>query len=156
MSDRDSWCTPRWLTDLLPRVDLDPCSNPRSTVHAEKTCSLEAGEDGLTTIWWGSVFVNPPYSDVLPWASKLCDAHGRNAAAFLVNVDPSTAWWSVLTSRLDCALFFRKRIQFDPPPGVRPSTNSKAQVLLMNEPFLDRCNSGLLSLGVVWTSRRAA
>jgi hypothetical protein len=156
MSDRDSWCTPKWLTDLLPQVHIDPCSNSRSTVGAQRAYSLEAGEDGLGARWVGSVFVNPPFSDVLPWASKLCEMDARDAAAFLVNVDPSTTWWSVLTSRLDCALFFRKRIQFEPPPGVRPSTNSKAQVLLMNEMFLAKCNSGLLSIGALWQSRRAA
>jgi hypothetical protein len=157
MSERDSWCTPKWLTDLLPVVSLDPCSNPRSTVHAERTLSLEAGENGLASQWWGSsVFVNPPFSNILPWASKLCDREPRHAAAFLVNVDPSCTWWKVLTSRLDCALMFSKRIQFDPPPGVQPSMNSKAQALLMNEPFLAMCNSGLLSLGTVWQSRRAA
>jgi hypothetical protein len=33
-TDRDSWATPPWLTELLPEVDLDPCSNNRSTVKA--------------------------------------------------------------------------------------------------------------------------
>ncbi len=157
MSDRDSWCTPKWLTDLLPHVSLDPCSNPRSTVSAQETYSLESGKDGLTAPWFrGSVYVNPPFSSILPWASKLCERNPCDPAAFLVNVDPSCTWWRVLTSRLDCALMFSKRIQFDPPPGITPSTNSKAQALIMNEPFLAMCNSGLLNLGTVWQSRRVA
>ena len=44
--------------ELLPLVDLDPCSNPRSTVRARMTMSLEAGQDGLAAPWVGSVFVN--------------------------------------------------------------------------------------------------
>lgn len=42
------------MTDLLPEVDLDPCSNPQSTVRLArpgKALSLEAGEDGLAHPW---------------------------------------------------------------------------------------------------------
>ena len=133
-SDRDSWCTPQWLTKLLPVVDLDPCSNERSTVKARTAYRLDRGEDGLALPWVGSIFVNPPFSNILPWAQKL-NAEPVVGAAFLVNVDPSTAWWHELTKRLRYALFFRRRIQFAPPGGVKPSTNSKPQALLMDPAF---------------------
>jgi len=156
VSERDAWATPAWLTALLPHVDLDPCSNPFSTVKSSRTYSLEAGQDGLALPWDGSVYVNPPFSNILPWAYKLGE-HGCDApAAFLVNADHSTLWWRELTVSLDHALMFRKRIQFNPPPGIKPSTNNKAQALLMNEPFLALCQPALFSLGALWQSRRAA
>src|SRR5271165_2082418 len=64
----DSYCTPRKITDRLPARDLDPCSNPRSTVRAKRAYSLERKLDGLKLSWPGEVFVNWPYSDPLPWA----------------------------------------------------------------------------------------
>lgn len=84
MSDRDCWATPKWLTDLLPSVDLDPCSNAQSTVRALRTYDLSRDEDGLRLPWFGSVYVNPPYSDVTPWADKLHNEDDVEAAAFLM------------------------------------------------------------------------
>jgi hypothetical protein len=157
VSDRDSWATPAWLTELLPLVDLDPCTNEQSTVKARKTYSACRGEDGLVLPWIGSTYVNPPFSSILPWAEKLAaESYNVSAAAFLVNADSSTRWWSRLTDSLHCALMFHRRIQFVPPPGIRPSTNNKPQALLMDEAFLDLCSPELLSLGTLWRSRRAA
>ena len=148
-STRDGWCTPSWLTDLLPEVDLDPCSNSRSTVRARVSCSLERGEDGLKVPWLGLVFVNPPYSDVMPWAEKAC--WGNSAyCGFLVNVDSSTSWWRKLQERCPIGLFFSRRIQFVPPPGVQASTNSKAQALLMDERFWMACDARLSEHGTIW------
>ena len=153
--DRDSWCTPSWLTDLLPPVGLDPCSNARSTVAALKTYRLDRGEDGLSLPWAGSVFVNPPYSDVKPWAEKLLASSDVTAAAFLVNLDASTAWWRLLSKRLTVGLFFYRRVQFSPPPGVKASTNSKPQVLLMDSGFFRLVNATpLLKHGAVWSTER--
>ena len=64
--DRDTWATPEWLTRAIGRVDLDPCSNDRSTVLAKRTFNLDArGEDGLKLAKFVSrntrTYVNPPY-----------------------------------------------------------------------------------------------
>lgn len=152
-ADRDSWCTPPWLTDLLPEVDLDPCSNNRSTVKARQTYDLSRHEDGLKLEWAGRVFCNCPYGNPLPWAQKLDASPLVTACAFLINADPSTKWWRLLASRLTHALFFTKRIQFVPPPGAVPSTNSKPQALLMDSAFLAMCSPRLLSTGAIWSTR---
>lgn len=105
----DGWCTPLWLTDLLGPFDLDPCSNERSTVRA--TTAFNKAADGLAQYWnFSSVFCNPPYSDVLPWACRLSDHHGPWCA--LVKHDESTEWWDVLTSTGAKAVPFRKRLKF--------------------------------------------
>jgi hypothetical protein len=153
--DRDAWCTPEWLTALLPEVDLDPCSNERSTVRSRARYMLPA-QDGLRLPWFGSVFTNPPFSNILPWADCLVTSANVTAAGFLVNVDTSTSWWRLLTSRLTHGLFFYKRIPFNPPPGVKPSTNSKPQALLMDSPFLSMCSNDLLSMGAMWSVHRRA
>src|SRR5574338_920706 len=89
---RDSWCTPKWLAELLGRFDLDPCSNPRSHISAAVHLTLEGGDNGLaeahgqrgysqhTDDAWGidrsaiasvqtRVFINPPYArkQVIRW-----------------------------------------------------------------------------------------
>jgi DNA N-6-adenine-methyltransferase (Dam) len=92
----DTYCTPRWLTARLPLVDLDPCSNPRSTIRARRAAMLERGQDGLARPWVGSVFLNWPYSDPLPWAQKLrveLEAGRCTSAIILCKLDTSTMWW---------------------------------------------------------------
>lgn len=118
MSATDSWCTPRWLTDLLGRFDLDPCSNAQSTVQAGYQCSLDGSGtlgDGLTARWGSfSVFVNPPYSNPLPWCLKLRDHAGPWVA--LLKLDPTTRWWAALMEATPTIAAFRKRLKFDSTP----------------------------------------
>lgn len=129
----DCYCTPGWFTALLPYADLDPCSNPRSTVRARRTYSLEKRLDGLKLPWSGSVFLNWPYSEPLPWARKVITelALGRcTEAIILCKEDSSTEWWNIATSFDSLAevggplwmppdlWLFDKRIQFDEPPGL--------------------------------------
>jgi len=107
----DAWCTPAWLTALLGAFNLDPCSNPRSTVRADKSYQLERGEDGLALPWSGAVFVNPPYSKPLPWAQRLAAHRGPWVA--LVKLDPSTRWWAALMDAGPIVAPFRKRLRFE-------------------------------------------
>jgi hypothetical protein len=142
---RDCWTTPRWLTELLPRVTLDPCSNPFSTVQAGRHIQLEdlsVGKpdkrsgtreqgDGLAESWKNrSVFVNPPYSNIMPWARK---AYEAKAFIFLVNNVTTTKWYHELVRNGGSYKFeFAKRIKFDPPPRIKPSSNNRDQVLVCN------------------------
>lgn len=128
---RDEYCTPTWLTRILPITDLDPCSNHRSTVRARESIIRENGADGLAVSWERrSIFVNPPYSDVLPWAQKLATAQSWY---LLVNVDPSTKWWAAaVASNASHVFLFNRRLAFVPPPGVKTSSNSHSSCLMMN------------------------
>lgn len=128
--DRDTWCTPRWLTEVIGHFDLDPCSNERSTVRAEHTCQPDRpdcfGPDGLSSALavapsW-RVFVNPPYSDVPPWIA----AYKHTRFCFLLKLDTSTRWFAELFAATQLILIPRKRVSFEPPPGVPPE-HAKAQ-----------------------------
>ncbi len=107
----DDWCTPKHLADALGPFDLDPCSNERSHVQARRRFSLDAGEDGLMSRWIGSVFVNGPYSDPLPWCKRLRDHDGPWCA--LWKLDPTTRWWAALMESMPTVAPFRKRIRFE-------------------------------------------
>lgn len=150
--DRDAYCTPAEITALLPAVDLDPCSNPRSTVRARQSWQLERGENGLEVSWTGSGFWNVPYSKPLPWAEKFDrDRSAITSAGWLVNADHSPAWWHLLTKTLTIRLDFDERLEFAPPPGVEASKNDRPQTLLMDEAFWTECNQAeLLKLGKLW------
>jgi len=158
---RDSWCTPADVAELLPEVDLDPATNIRSKVKAKRQIvwthspsvddqsyfkgrndirRFEQG-DGLSIPWNGSIFLNGPYSDMLPWCEKANEEwrSGRlKEAIFLVKLDPTTKWWAQLVNndtgngyqrRLNLWLP-RKRLQHVPPPRIKASTNNFASAII--------------------------
>ena len=120
LNSSDQWCTPKWLADALGPFDLDPCSNLGSHIQATR-CALdhedEGFRDGLKHGWIrrdgrpDSVFVNPPYSNVGPWAARLVNHQGPWVA--LLKLDPTTRWWAHLMTANPTVAPFRKRIRFE-------------------------------------------
>jgi hypothetical protein len=107
----DAQCTPRWLADLLPEFDTDPCTNPRSHVRARIRYMLELDQDGLTLPWHGLVWCNGPYSNPLPWCQRLRAHDGPWVA--LWKLDTTTAWWrELMAAKADWAPF-RERLAFE-------------------------------------------
>lgn len=128
----DAACTPKWLADLLPEVDFDPCSNPRSHIRSRWSWSLEKGYDGLKMPWRGSGFVNWPYSGPTPWAAKAAYEIDRGRCEQLITLcklETSTTWWEIITEfdRASVHLarrhppdlwLFNRRIQFEEHPEL--------------------------------------
>ena len=53
--------------------------------------------DGLTMDWIGQVFVNPPYSNPLPWVKKAIEESKKGSIiALLLKHDSSTEWYRLL------------------------------------------------------------
>lgn len=165
---RDCWTTPRYLTHRLPLVDIDPCSNPYSSVNAKLHVMLEPVDDtigtvaerlgkkqkviqgdGLAISWKGkSVFVNGPFSKLMPWARKLSEA---KAFIFLINNVTTTKWYREVQANGGVYKFeFDKRLKFDPPPRIKPSTNNRDQVLICNREGFDLIGNKLDGLGRWW------
>jgi hypothetical protein len=150
--DRDSWCTPKWIADAIGPWDLDPCSNERGHVRAGRAFRLDRGEDGLALA--ASVepgvraFVNPPYSDVPPWVR----AYKHAAFCFLLKFDPSTRWFAELYAATALvAIPRRRRVAFEPPPGVRASSNPFPHALFYAR--REDATDAILRLCYAWRTR---
>ena len=81
-------------------VDLDPCSNEDSIVHARRAVMLP--EDGLAIPWKGTVFCNPPYGmpEILEWIKK-CVLENRHNGAEIIALVPaytSAEWFDVVAA----------------------------------------------------------
>jgi hypothetical protein len=137
-STRGSWCTPKKYADAVGWFDLDPFSNARSHINAVVSCRLERGDDGLgidspmpgeffsaqlgvcRVTENSRVWLQPPY-DIVTAAIRHYK-HTRFTA--LLRLDPSTRWFGELYAASELILVPRAdRIQFDPPPGVKASSN---------------------------------
>jgi len=76
----DEWYTPKSVFDGLGLTfDLDVCSPRGGTGLVPALESYCQEEDGLTSPWFGRVWMNPPYSKPSPWIDKWL-AHGNGVA----------------------------------------------------------------------------
>lgn len=124
---RDSWCTPAWIASAIGKFDLDPCSNSLGHIRATCRYSLDDGDDGLDPKMANvasstRTYVNPPYSkgQVERWIA----AYGHTRFCFLLRFDPSTEWFARIFKLSQLVAIPRgRRVNFEPPPGVRASSN---------------------------------
>lgn len=98
--------------------------------------------DGYTS------FVNWPFSDPQPWADA-CVLHCAKRyspdgceARWIVGLgicDPTTQWWGTLEGGASLICFPRKRLHYEPPPGVKSSSNDRPSAIwLLQGTELDR------------------
>ena len=83
----DHYQTDMWLMRLFTTY-FDPCP-------------LHADFDGLKVPWsqfHDQIFVNPPYSNPLPWVKKTIEEYQANPCTIvmLLRHDSSTEWWRLL------------------------------------------------------------
>jgi len=111
-------------------------------VLAEHRLSLEHGHNGLdlssvqkiigchtAQSWWAThVFINPPYArgSVQRWF----DAYKHTRWCFLLRFDPSTDWFAQIYDAAELVAVPRgRRVNFESPPGIAPSSNAIAHAL---------------------------
>lgn len=137
---RGAWCTPKKYAEAVGQFHLDPFSNYRSHIASDFACWLERGDDGFGVgapldkpgaFYVGSrgyqyasedwrVWIQPDYEYVLEAIAHY--KHTRFTA--LLRLDPSTQWFDELFAVSELILVPKgDRIEFDPPPGVKASSN---------------------------------
>jgi hypothetical protein len=116
---RADWRTPPSVVDVVRealggRIVLDPCASlacPEEEWIGEINITEEG--DGLDVMWWGRVFVNPPYSDNAAWIAK-CSAEaqkGREIIA-LIPARVDTRYWHEHASTAQAVCFWKGRLRF--------------------------------------------
>lgn len=125
-SGNNEWYTPAAYIEaarkVLGAIDLDPASSDTAN-NVVKACIYHTAEsDGLSKIWAGRVWMNPPYASDLVgrFAEKLAkhfDDGEVTAAIVLVNNATETAWFATLVSRASAVVFPRGRVRFWEPDG---------------------------------------
>lgn len=149
---RGAWCSPIEYTAAVGPFDVDPFTNPRSTLVARRTCMLERGDDGFgldRRATAGAYYVNPAScgechgsgcdqcgyhvatADTRVWiqpdyaAVLAAIAHyGHTRFTALLRLDTSTLWFEQLFALSEVVMVPRRdRLEFVPPPGVKASSN---------------------------------
>jgi phage N-6-adenine-methyltransferase len=104
-SPSDEFYTPQHLwqpaLDMWNRekFTLDPAGHPDSIIPAHYTFSKE--DDGLSRPWAGHIWLNPPFSKVLPFIEQAVRFYDKDQiqAVILVKADTRTKWSKLLHSR---------------------------------------------------------
>jgi len=107
----DSWKTPNWPMKIFEDW-FDPCPlNENWQVN------------GLKIEWKEKTFVNPPYSNPLPWIEKAIEESKKGKTiVLLLNVDTSTKWFAKLNESKSHFLWFAERLKFsEKNASPRPS-----------------------------------
>jgi phage N-6-adenine-methyltransferase len=117
-SGQNLWQTPRWLisalTEVLEDFDLDPCAPRRRDNYTAKR-GFTAEDDGLNRPWFGKVFINPPYSSIAPWISKIAQESASHKVTNLVALVPArtdTNWWHDAMRSGATIMFLKGRLKF--------------------------------------------
>jgi hypothetical protein len=160
---RGAWCTPKDWAEAVGPFDGDPFSNPRSHIVSDWRCMLEDGGDGFGDRTPGSfrlangvlgrataktkIFGQPDYQFVL----EAIEHYGHTSFCFLLRFDPRTRWFRRLYA-LSGLVCVARKIEFEPPPGVKASANPFPHALFYRNPE-DATAAVLRKSAAAWRTR---
>lgn len=112
--------TPQEIIDAviaaLGGIDLDPCSNSREQPNVPAATHYTKEDDGLTQVWRGVVYMNPPYGrEIGAWVDKLVQSYTDGTVSEAIALVPArvdTQWWRALTDRCNLFCFVEGRLSF--------------------------------------------
>jgi len=100
----------RPIRNAIGGFDLDPAAGCEPTPIADNRYTPE--DDGLTSPWYGNVWLNPPFSEKTPWFKRLVNQYQNgdvDRAVALSTVDPSAQWFHDWFSRADVICYHKER-----------------------------------------------
>lgn len=116
----DDYLTDDWIKDLFENW-FDPCC-------------LSNGElrefDGLGSSWKDKTFVNPPYSNPLPWIEQAIKENKKNKTiVLLLKADTSTKWFSLLQNNNAKFLWINGRLKYQ----TNKPANFPSMIAILNK-----------------------
>jgi hypothetical protein len=105
----DDYYTPAWIFDELGLYfDLDVASPPGGPPFVPCDRYYTQLEDGLSSEWFGRVWMNPPFSNPAPWVHRWLE-HGNGVA--LLPMAKGSRWLDTLWNS-DAGLVVTRRVRF--------------------------------------------
>lgn len=129
---KDEWQTPLWLFEKLDeefKFDLDPAATEDNHLT---WAYMTKKENGLAYNWFGSVFVNPPYSRMKEWVKKGYEEAQlppvKRVVMLIAARTDTQAWWNFI--RHGEVRFLPGRLKFEHPNGARHSAPFPSAVVI--------------------------
>jgi phage N-6-adenine-methyltransferase len=130
----DVWITPPEIIDAIGLSDLDPCGylpDGKPLVETARRYYTEE-DDGLIQPWEGTVFCNPPYSDLATWMEKCASYHletGKDVI-LLAFARTDTRTFQAHARSATSMNFLSGRVKFLDANGNRRQNPNAASVLI--------------------------
>jgi DNA N-6-adenine-methyltransferase (Dam) len=126
MNTSDDFLTPPEVVAAMGQFDLDPCSSRRQEQTLARRTYCFPDDDGLMLPWEGSVFVNPPFSELRKWINRfVLHANG----VLLVPARIEVAWFWSLWTHCDGFFFTKGPVKYLCPAGKTPPRFFRRRVL---------------------------
>jgi hypothetical protein len=139
----DEWLTPPEIIKALGKFDLDPCAPIiRSWDTARHHFTIQ--NNGLSCLWYGRVWCNPPYGlEAVKWLEKLAE-HGNGIALIFARTE-TKMFFDQVWNKAYSLLFIEGRLFFYDVNGKKAKSNSGAPSVLIaydhtNSCILEHCN----------------
>ena len=115
--NKEEWLTPPYILEALGSFDLDPCAPAVRPWDMAKNHYCKE-QDGLSQVWFGRVWCNPPYGrQTFEWLKRL--AEHKNGIALIFARTETKGFHSEVWNKAHSVFFFRGRLKFHFPDGVQ-------------------------------------
>lgn len=127
LTGNNEWMTPVRFIEMarlvMGGIDIDPASNEIAQRNVKATTYFTKLDDGLSKLWIGNVWLNPPYSRGMmdKFSFKLLEElkNGNTTSAImLTSAATDTRWFHSLAKRSDAYCLTSGRIKFIHPNGA--------------------------------------
>ena len=139
--ERDSWRTPKQVFDWLNRIyhfGYDTACTHENAL-AMPVWHGEQSADALATDWIGSLFCNPPYSDIGPWVDKaICSAECGATTVMLIPSPNGETYHAKALRHAKRLILINGRLAFINADGKPVSGNNRGSCLYVFAPGPDR------------------
>lgn len=125
----DEWLTPPEIVKACGTFDLDPCS-PIVRPWDTATQHFTKEDDGLSQLWSGRVWCNPPFGrEAIKWMRRMVQ-HGNGVALIPARTE-TIMFYETVWGAADAILFIQGRPHFHYVDGKRAPANSGAPICLI-------------------------
>lgn len=138
---------------VMGDIDTDPASSAIANSTVSAAVYYTAETDGLSQLWHGRVWMNPPYAQ--PLIGQFCQTlkaqYGRTVteAITLTNNATDTAWFHDLLSVASAVCFIRGRVRFIDPSGSPSGAPLQGQAVCYLGSNVDRFREAFSQFGKV-------
>lgn len=117
LNTSDDFLTPPELVRAMGEFDLDPCASHRQAEPLAKKQYRFPEENGLLLEWHGTVFVNPPFSELSSWIGRFIL---HNDGILLVPSRVEVGWFWRLWMNCNAFFFTKGPVKYLCPTGKKP------------------------------------
>ena len=137
-SGENEWYTPPEFIEAARKVmggiDLDPASSEIANRIVQAKYYFTKEEDGLEKVWYGNVFMNPPYaSELIKQFAEKFSTHvidgSISQGIVLVNNATETLWFREIIDCASAVVFTTGRVKFLDPQG-NPGAPLQGQAII--------------------------